>query len=75
MFPVEQQAEVREWLVAFGFPDNDRLDLAALKYSNGDMDKLLRAIDCGDSRDLLMEAGFGYDVDEHNRWAGEYLRS
>jgi len=48
----------------------ERFRFAALKLSNGNLDKLREAIELAKSdwRDLLMAAGFANDVTEHNRW-------
>jgi len=48
----------------------DRCRLAALKYSDGDLSKLERAVELGrrDYRDLLVAAGFGNDVRAHLKW-------
>jgi len=48
----------------------ERLRVAALKCSDGDLSKLERAIKLAqrDYRDLLMAAGFGYDVHAHETW-------
>jgi hypothetical protein len=48
----------------------ERIQLAALKVSEGDAGKFLEAAALArmDWRDLLMAAGFGYDVEEHLRW-------
>jgi hypothetical protein len=48
----------------------ERFRFAALKLSNGNLDKLRQAIALAkdDWRDLLVAAGFGNDVTEHNRW-------
>ena len=45
----------------------ERLQFAALKLSEGNLDKLDRAVALAnrDWRDLLMAAGFGEDVDAH----------
>lgn len=53
----------------------ERIRFAAIKWSKGDMSRLLAAIDEArrDWRDLLMSAGFGFDVDAHDRWAEEAL--
>jgi len=50
--------------------DLDRVRFAALKLSQGRLDKLREAIALAqvDWRDLLMAAGFGHDVDAHRRW-------
>jgi hypothetical protein len=48
----------------------DRIRLAAIKSSNGVYAKLVEAVSLAntDWRDLLMAAGFGYDIDAHNKW-------
>ena len=53
----------------------ERLRFAAIKVSQGNMSKLHEAIHEAqiDWRDLLMEAGFGYDVNEHETWAEKAL--
>ena len=60
-----------------GPEDLDRVRLAALKLSAGDLDGLLDAIELGkmDTRDLLMAAGFGFSVVEHTEWANRLLTS
>jgi hypothetical protein len=51
----------------------DRLRLAALKLSGGKMEPLINAVALAqtDWRDLLMAAGFGEDVEAHNKWQPE----
>lgn len=51
----------------------DRCRFAALKLSNGDIEKLRRAVDLfnKDARDLLMQAGFGEDLQAHENWQPE----
>jgi len=51
----------------------ERIRFAVLKLSEGNTAKLLGAIDDArmDWRDLFMAAGFGFDVNEHQRWADE----
>lgn len=58
-----------------GPEDLDRVRLAALKLSEGDLDRLLEAIELGktDTRDLLVVAGFGSSVVEHTAWAKRLL--
>jgi hypothetical protein len=53
----------------------ERIRFAALKLSEGNINKLLKAIDLArmDWRDLFMAAGFGYDVKAHETWAKEIL--
>lgn len=48
----------------------DRLRFAALKLSGGNYKKLVEAVELAkiDWRDLLMAAGFGYDVRAHEDW-------
>jgi len=52
-----------------------RLRFAALKISDGDMAKLKEAVNLAkmDWRDLLMWAGFGSDLDAHEKWADKIL--
>jgi hypothetical protein len=49
---------------------SERLCFAAIRLSQGSMEKLERAVDLaqGDFRDLLMEAGFGHDIHAHDAW-------
>jgi len=53
----------------------ERIRFAVLKLSKGNIQKLLEAIDLArmDWRDLFMSAGFGYDVNAHEKWAKEIL--
>jgi hypothetical protein len=48
----------------------ERFRFSALKLSGGKLDKLRQAVELAqqDWRDLLMAAGFGDDVTEHERW-------
>ena len=48
----------------------ERVRYAAMKLSHGTLDGLRQAIELAkiDWRDLLMAAGFGEDVTEHQRW-------
>jgi hypothetical protein len=48
----------------------DRVCIAALKISHGNLKKLKEAIAIGedDGRDLLLAAGFANDPEEHLRW-------
>jgi hypothetical protein len=48
----------------------ERFRFAALKLSNGSLERLREAITLAkaDWRDLLMGAGFGEDVHAHGRW-------
>lgn len=54
-----------EWSV-----EGDRVRIAALKLSNGSLEKLKEAIEMGneDWRDLLYAAGFANDTKKHLRW-------
>jgi hypothetical protein len=47
-----------------------RIQIAALKVSDGDLEKLREAIRLAqlDWRDLLVAAGFKHDVDAHLKW-------
>ena len=49
----------------------ERIQLAVLKISNGEVDKFLAAIELAqlDWRDALMAAGFGHDTQAHLKWA------
>ena len=51
----------------------ERIRLAALKCSGGSLEKLYAAIALAqtDYRDLLMAAGFGWDVAAHQEWDPE----
>lgn len=53
----------------------ERIRFAAIKLSEGQIDKLLKAIDLArrDWRDVLMAAGFGNRLDAHETWAEEIL--
>jgi hypothetical protein len=53
----------------------ERIRFAVIKLSQGNINKLLRAIDEArmDWRDLFMAADFGYDVNAHEKWAKEIL--
>lgn len=50
--------------------DMERIRFAALKLSEGNIEKLVEAIELAqiDWRDLFMAAGFGHDVEAHNKW-------
>ncbi len=49
----------------------ERIRFAVLKLSEGNMDKLIQAIELAQAgwRDVLMASGFGEDVEAHNRWS------
>ena len=53
----------------------ERVRFAALKLSQGEIDKLRKAIELAktDWRDLLMAAGFGKDLNEHKLWSPDPL--
>ncbi len=53
----------------------ERLRFAALKISDGTLDRLRQAIELAqtDWRDLLMAAGFGEDVKAHENWLPQRL--
>jgi hypothetical protein len=58
-------------LMHTGIPENyDRIRLAVIKLSGGTIEGLERNISAAhiDWRDILIEAGFGHDVDAHLRW-------
>jgi hypothetical protein len=48
----------------------DPVRLAALKLSEGDLEKLRKAIDLAKSdwRDVLVAAGFDHDIHAHEEW-------
>lgn len=62
---------VSQW-TPFGI---DRLRYAALKLSDGSLDRLRNALNLanGDFRDLLMAAGFGRSVTAHLLWMPDEL--
>jgi hypothetical protein len=81
LFPSDQRKEVEDLLrIECGenipFCENndkyamERIRFAVLKLSEGHIDKLVQAIELAqiDWRDLLMAAGFGEDVEAHNKW-------
>lgn len=53
----------------------ERFRFAALKLSEGNLDKLRRACEVAkvDWRDLLVAAGFGHEVKAHEKWAQSIL--
>lgn len=86
IFDAKQFEEVVQWLedeCGNNIPFCDKYDeyqmerirFAVLKLSQGNINKLLRAIDEArmDWRDLFMAAGFGYDVNAHQTWAKEIV--
>ena len=85
-FPSKDVAEASRWLdeeCGHHLPACQNLDevgmerirFAAIKLSQGNIPKLLEAIDQArvDWRDLLMAADFGYDVEAHQTWAQQVL--
>ena len=48
----------------------ERIRFSVLKLSEGDIDKLIKAIELAqiDWRDLFMAAGFGHDPEAHKKW-------
>lgn len=54
----------------------ERIAAAALKKSEGSLEKLQAATELAarDWRDLLMAAGFGYDVSAHEAWFRQLAR-
>jgi hypothetical protein len=88
IFRLEEQNIVATLLITEcgnNLPDLENLDeyrlerfrFAALKVSNGNLDKLREAIELAkyDWRDLLLAAGFANDATEHNRWLPKPLAS
>jgi len=86
IFSLPDRAEASQWLeqkCGNNLPfcsDHDehqmeRLRFAAIKLSQGNIQKLLRVIDvaCMDWRDLLVAAGFGHDIMAHEAWAKDIL--
>jgi hypothetical protein len=80
LFPHEwQRALVRAALSRQPFVNStgeaasERLQFAVLKLSEGNLDKLNRAVALAkhDWRDLLMAAGFGEDIKAHLAWLPE----
>ena len=51
----------------------ERIQLAVLKLSNGEVDKFLAAAELAqlDWRDVLFASGFGRDLKAHLKWADE----
>ncbi len=49
----------------------ERIRISVLKLSEGEMDKLVSAIQLAqiDWRDLFMAAGFGHDPEAHTKWS------
>lgn len=55
----------------------ERIWFAVLKLSNGDLSKLRSSIRLAntDFRDLLLTAGFGHNLEAHNKWFEEKITS
>jgi hypothetical protein len=78
LFPEEQRKEIIDILTeecAKGIrPNNqeelERIQIAVLKISGGDLDEFQKAIECSqtDWRDLLVSADFADDVQAHKNW-------
>ena len=53
----------------------ERVRFAVLMLSDGDVDKLRAVVERAkqDWRDVLVSAGFGYSLTEHDRWAQAVL--
>ena len=53
----------------------ERIQLAILKLSNGEVDRFLAAAELArlDWRDVLVAAGFGNDLNAHLEWADNIL--
>ena len=81
LFPKNQWREVEDLLkIECGenipFCENsdkyemERIRFAVLKLSEGNIEKLVQGIELAqtDWRDLLMIAGFGEDVEAHDKW-------
>lgn len=72
LFDGEERDEARRLLEEDG-DMGERTRIAALKLSDGSLDKLVRAIELAqtDFRDLLVAAGFAHDVRAHLAWMPE----
>lgn len=57
--------------------DLERFRFAALKVCGGSIEKLEQQIQLAerDWRDLLIAAGFGNDIEEHQKWFRDFSRS
>ena len=77
VFAPEDQPRAREMINKLVIPQSDgrhyRCKIAAIKCSNGEIDRLAHAIDQAriDFRDLLMAADFGHDTSAHLHWTPE----
>lgn len=75
LFEIKEQAEAIRLVLQIhqtgsGGQALNRCEIAALKISDGSLNKLKWAVDLYhvDFRDLLMSAGFGHDTGAHTRW-------
>ncbi len=66
----EQCGNNLPFLGKLNYHELERYQFAALKISKGDLLELHEAVKAAqfDWRDLLMAAGFGYDVHAHESW-------
>lgn len=55
----------------------ERIRFSVLKLCDGNFQKFEKAIELAkiDWRDLFMAAGFGYDVEAHNKWYEQIIKS
>jgi hypothetical protein len=87
MFPITNQNEVREILInkcgnnlpfLLESDENgvERVRFAALKISQGKLEKLYEAVKLAniDWRDLLVGAEFENDIQAHKKWATNFLK-
>src|SRR3954471_15322220 len=68
LFPEGSRERARELLAQLTYKETERIQTAALKYSDGRLEFLERAVNLGnrDFRDLLMAVGLGSG--DHRRW-------
>lgn len=74
VFAPDDREQARELIEVAEWPrEHERCQIAAIKCSDGRIDRLVSAIDQAsiDYRDLLMAAGFGHDTTAHLRWTPE----
>jgi hypothetical protein len=74
VFAPEDREQARELIDSAEWPrEGERCQIAAIKCSDGRIDRLVSAIDQAsiDYRDLLMAAGFGHDMFAHLHWTPE----
>ena len=82
LFPGPEQGDVVDLLITecgrnlpfmekYDVYQLERIRFAVLKLSEGDIDKLLSAVQLAqiDARDVYVAAGFGHSVTEHQEWA------